>query len=289
MLDGAVVPGNHEPLISKELFLKIHGILETNTHGYTVKEENEHLPLKRFFRCEKCGQFLHGYIVKKTNIHYYKCSTFGCGTNRNANVLNQRFAEVLEYFRLDTAPDVLELIKLQAIATFNQYTQDYKDEYVVLQQKQQELTKKIARLEERLIAEELPSELYYKYVAKYNEEKEVIEEAIAKATVHVSNLDECIDSAIDFAVNLPKKRLSASYHIKQRLQFLLFPEEISYNRENDMSRTSRVNSVFLYLAYLKQFILKQERGILALQLNYASLSRSVAPIGLELGLKCYSS
>ena len=281
MLDGAVVPGNHEPLISKELFLKINGILETNTHGYTVKEENEHLPLKRFFRCEKCGQFLHGYIVKKKNIHYYKCSTFRCGTNRNANVLNQRFAEVLEYFRLDTAPDVLALIKQQAIATFNQYTQGYQDAYIVLQQKQQELTKKIVRLEERLIEEELPSELYYKYVAKYNEEKEVIEEAIAKATVQVSNLDECIDSAIDFAVNLPKKWLSASYHIKQRLQFLLFPEGISYNRENDMSRTSRINSVFLYLAYLKQFILKQERGIPALQLNYASLSCSVAGAGLE--------
>jgi len=281
MLDGAVVPGNHEPLISKELFLKINGILENNNHGYTVKEENEHLPLKRFVRCEKCNQFLHGYIVKKKQIHYYKCSTLGCGTNRNAHVLNQRFADLLEYFRLDLSSEVLHLIKQQAIATFHQHTKGYQDEYIVLQQKQRELETKIARLEERLIAEELPSELYYKYVAKYNEEKEVIEEQLSKGAVQVSNLDACIDTALDFAINLPKKWLSASYHIKQRVQFLLFPEGMSYNRENDLSRTPRINSVFLYLAYLKQVMLKQERGIPALQLNYSSLSRWVAGAGLN--------
>jgi len=136
-------------------------------------------------------------------------------------------------------------------------------------------------LEERLIAEELPSELYYKYVAKYNEEKEVIEEQLSKGAVQVSNLDACIDTALDFAINLPKKWLSASYHIKQRVQFLLFPEGMSYNRENDLSRTPRINSVFLYLAYLKQVMLKQERGIPALQLNYSSLSRWVAGAGLN--------
>jgi site-specific DNA recombinase len=281
MLDGAIVPGNHEPLISKELFLKINGLLEQNTHGYTIKEENEELPLKRFLRCEKCNQLLHGYIVKSKNIHYYKCSTLGCKTNRNAHVLNQRFVEVLEFFRLDAATDVIALIKQQAIATFNQYTKGYQDEYVALQQKHRELSNKIGRLEERLIAEELPSDLYYKYVAKYNEEKEAIENQLAEAAVQVSNLDECIDIAVDLAVNIPKMWLSASYHIKQRLQFLLFPEGISYNRETDQSRTPRINSVFLYLAYLKQVMLKQERGIPALQLNYSSLSRWVAGAGLE--------
>jgi len=125
-----------------------------------------------------------------------------------------------------------------------------------------------------------PDDKYYKYVAKYNEEKEAIEEQLTKGALPVSNLDECIDVAIDFAVNMPKRWVSAGYHIKQRLQFLLFPEEISYNRENDQFRTTRINSVFLYLAYLKQGTLKKERGIPALQLNYSSLSRSVAGAGL---------
>src|SRR6185437_5731002 len=94
MLDGQLVKGNHEPLISKELFLKVNGILDQKTHGYAVKEENEAIPLKRFLLCEKCRKPMRGYIVQKKSIHYYKCCTIGCGNNRNAHVLNQRFAEV---------------------------------------------------------------------------------------------------------------------------------------------------------------------------------------------------
>jgi len=88
MLQWIVVQSNHEPLVSRELFLRANGLLEANNHGYTVKGENEHLPLKCFLRCEKCGQHLHGYIVKKKGIHYYRCSMKGCNTNRNAHVLN---------------------------------------------------------------------------------------------------------------------------------------------------------------------------------------------------------
>jgi site-specific DNA recombinase len=282
MLEGEVIPGNHEGLISHDLFLKVNGILAETTHGYAIQEENNHIPLKRFLRCECCGKFLRGYIVKKKQIYYYKCSTVGCGNNRNANALHQRFAEILEWFALDFPTDILQLIKQQAIATFNQYSQGYVDERIVLQQKHTELQKKISRLEERLIEEEIPSELYYKYMAKYNDEKEEVENELSKPSIEVSNLHQCVDTAIDFAVNLPKRWLSADYNIKQRLQNLLFPGGISYNRKTDECRTTRINFVFLYFAYLKQVILKHESGIPALQLNYAALSRSVAGSRIEL-------
>jgi site-specific DNA recombinase len=282
MLDGEVVQGNHEGLVSKELFLQVNGIMSEITHGYSIKEENDQLPLKRFLKCDKCSQRLRGYIVKKKHIHYYKCSTLGCGTNRNANMLHQRFAEILEWFTLEFPSDVLHLIKQQAIATFNQYSKGYIDQNTVLQQQYTEVQKKIARLEERLIAEEIPSELYYKYMAKYNEEKEAMETTLSKATFKMSNLDECVNNAVDLAINLPKRWLSADYNIKQRLQNLVFPEGIFYNRITDKCRTPRINTVFLYLAYLKQVILKTQRGIPVLQLDYASISCLVAGSRIEL-------
>jgi site-specific DNA recombinase len=281
LLEGAVVPGNQEPLVSRELFLKVNGILDQYSHGYTIKEENNHLPLKRFLRCTKCNQFLHGYIVKKKNIHYYKCSTIGCGTNRNASILNQRFAELLELFKLDFSNDILKLIKQQTIATFNQFTKGYEDQYTILKKTFDELKKKIERLEERFIEEEISGELYSKYAAKYSEEKIEVEKELVKASSKVSNLTECITLAMDFAINLPKRWLSADYHTKQRLQFLVFPEGITYDRETDQSRTTRVNSVFLYLAYLKQVMTKEKRGMPVLELNHTSLSPWVAGAGLE--------
>lgn len=155
MLDGAILPGNHEGIISKELFLQVNGILAETTHGYSIKEENDRIPLKRFLHCDKCSQPLRGYIVKKKNIYYYKCSTIGCRTNRNANVLHQRFVEILEWFVLDFPVDVLHLIKQQAIVNFNQYSRGYVEQQTVVKQNYMELQKKIVRLEERLIGEEI--------------------------------------------------------------------------------------------------------------------------------------
>ncbi|HZY40333.1 MAG TPA: recombinase family protein [Mucilaginibacter sp.] len=281
MLEGKLVQGNHEPLISKELFLRVNGLLDQNTHGYTVQEENEHIPLKRFLVCEKCGRAMRGYIVHKKNIHYYKCCSIGCGNNRNANVLNQRFAELLEVFKLDMGDDLINLIKQQAIATFNQFTKGNEDACIQLQEQYKELKKKINRLEERFIEEEINADLYNKFAAKYADELKEIEAQLAKASNKVSNLDECIDLAVNFALNLPKKWLSADYSTKQRLQFLVFPEGISYSRETDRCRTTRINSVFSYIAYLKQVMLKQESGIPELNLDYTALSRSVAGAGLE--------
>lgn len=280
MLDGAIVQGNHEPLISRELFLKVNGVMDTHTHGYSIQEENEHIPLKRFLLCEKCSKPLRGYIVKKKGIHYYKCCTIGCGTNRNAQVLNDRFAEALEAFKLDHDPELLHLIKQQTAATFNQYMQGYQDEAMILMQKQQELNKKIERLEERFIEEELTADLYNKYMAKYNEELNDIETAIAKAS-QVSNLQECVNLAVDFAVNIPKKWVLADYFTKQRIQNLLFPSGILYNKETDGCRTERVNSVFLYLAHCKQIVLKKQKDIVGFTMPLFDLNRSVAGAGLE--------
>jgi site-specific DNA recombinase len=281
MLDGKLVQGNHEPLISKELFLQVNGLLDQNTHGYSVKEENDNIPLKRFLLCEKCSKPLRGYIVQKKNIHYYKCCTIGCSNNRNAQVLNHWFAKLLEVFKLDVADDLLQLIKQQTIATFNQFTKGHEDAYHQLLQQHAEIKKKVVRLEERFIEEEINAELYNKYVAKYTDELKEIEPQLLKASNKVSNLEECIETAINFACNLPSRWLSADYYTKQRLQFLVFPEGISYDRENDKCRTTRINSVFSYIAYLKQLMLKKERGIPELNLDYASLSCSVAGAGLE--------
>jgi hypothetical protein len=61
-------------LVSRELFLQVNDIQNGNAHGYTTTEENDNIPLKRFMRCDYCGSFLRGYIVKVKGIYYYKCN-----------------------------------------------------------------------------------------------------------------------------------------------------------------------------------------------------------------------
>ena len=119
MLEGKVVEGNQQRMVSREVFLKVNGLLDQNSHGYTINEENVQIPLKRFVKCGHCGQPLRGYIVKKKNTYYYKCNTKACGNNKNAEVLNNRFANILEVFKVSHAKDFLTLLKKQVPAIFS--------------------------------------------------------------------------------------------------------------------------------------------------------------------------
>jgi site-specific DNA recombinase len=281
MLEGQVVDGNQEKLVSRDLFLRVNGIIEQHVQGYKVLEENDAIPLKRFLHCHTCGKLLRGYIVKKKNIYYYKCCTTGCCNNRSASVLNERFASILNYFNLNISADVINLLKTQMIATFNQLTKDQQDSSKQLQMRLIELNSKIGRLEERFIEEEINAELYHKYYSKYVEEKKEMEREIDQGSNEVSNLDKCVDLAVNFASRMRLKWLSGDYAVRQQIQFLLFPEGINYDRKTDGCRTTRINNVFLYLAYLQQIMTKKKRGIPELNLNYASLSSWVAGAGLE--------
>jgi hypothetical protein len=54
----------------------------------------------------------------------------------------------------------------------------------------------------------------------------------------------------------------ASYreHYKQQIQFMLFPEGMSYNRKNDECRTPRINEVFLQIAEQAQELTQNKNG-----------------------------
>lgn len=281
MLEGKLQPGNHEQLVSKEIFLKVNGLLDENAHGYKLIEENDAIPLKRFLRCDNCGKPLKGYIVKKKNIYYYKCSTIGCCNNRSADFLNTTFKNILKNFNLNVSEELKNVIKNQTIATYNQLTKTSIDEYELLEKAHSDLCKKIGRLEERFIEEQIDNDLYYKYSRKYLEEKREMEGKLLKGSKQLSNLDECIEMALAFASKMASKWDSAEYSIKQKIQYLLFPEGIYYNRENDSCRTNRVNSVFSYVAYFQQLLTQQKRGIPELNLDFASFAGLVARTGIE--------
>nr|MDQ3073385.1 recombinase family protein [Bacteroidota bacterium] len=101
MLDGKIVEGLHEPLVSQELFLRANGMLSKNNQKYKHKKENEALPLKRFVKCEECGTSFAGYLVKKKGLYYYKCNRKGCKCNKSAKELHGMFKDLLKRYSFD--------------------------------------------------------------------------------------------------------------------------------------------------------------------------------------------
>ena len=100
MLEGQLVEGNHEKAVSKEIFLKVNQIQLKNPHGYKQVNEQDNVPMRLFLVCDHCQERMTGYVVKKKNIWYYKCSTIGCGNNKSAKNVHSAFTSLLSSFSL---------------------------------------------------------------------------------------------------------------------------------------------------------------------------------------------
>lgn len=259
-LEGRVVEGIQEKAVSKELFLEVNGLLAANHQGYSVKSENEDAPLKRFIKCGECGSFLRAYKSTKIQQYYYKCNTPGCKCNKRADVLHEAFRNALHSYTLAVNEDMQYLIKLQMTATYNHLTTDKQEQQGDLAKGLVEINKKIERLEERYILEEIDREMFTRYKEKFAAERTEIERNLTATGRGVSNLEKCLDKALYFASNLAPLWASSDYGEKQKLQFLVFPDGFVYDRKNDQCRTPRINSVFAYMASLARLSDQQKSG-----------------------------
>ena len=104
------------------------------------------------------------------------------------------------------------------------------------------------RLEELSIIEDIDRIMFDKYRTNLIKEKQEIEKQLVESGTLVSNLVKCIETSMTYASKLNTMWNAGDYNKKQRLQFLLFPEGMTYNRIKDKCRTKRGNTVFLYIS-----------------------------------------
>ena len=123
-----------------------------------------------------------------------------------------------------------------------------------------ELDKKLSRLEERFIEEEITKEMFLKYTEKARAEKLEIEREIEKSKNKCSNLEKIIEAATAFASKFRSVWTLSDYYRRQKLQFMLFPEGIFYDKKKDAVRTARVNSVFSYFVELARVLKEKKSG-----------------------------
>ncbi|GIK70146.1 MAG: hypothetical protein BroJett020_14410 [Bacteroidota bacterium] len=157
------------------------------------------------------------------------------------------------------------------VRTFNRLNMDNTDTEQQLNTQLQELQKKLERLEERYILEEITQEMFIKYREKFKQEMGDIQRRSQKFTARVSNLDECAEEVFNHAVQLPELYEEADYKDKVRLQKMIFPEGIRYDKKKDECRTSTIKPTFLWMVCESQSYTNEKVGIPELNLTYSHL------------------
>lgn len=248
LIDGKVIKGEHEAIIPEEMFLKVNGLLAENHQGYKHQKFNDQLPLKIFVKCADCGSSFCGYEVKKKKLFYYKCKKKGCKCNRSMKHMHALFENVLMQYTLKE-----ELIEPCLKQIMNSYVALHKNDAEnekLLKCQITEVEKNLAVLRERWALGKITEDVYKEFSKKYEEQKSKVEAGMQKISPDEASVAEKVRTALGFASNLLKTWQLVDYSEKQRLQYLVFPQGMQYDRKTDTVRTNEVNSVFRQISLL---------------------------------------
>ena len=275
LIPNEIHKGKHPALVSEALFLKANKVVQLNPHkGISKRFKNDELPLKSFARDAFSNSPFTGYMQK--GIYYYKTRAKGSAVNIRAQHLNELFIRELETLTIDkkyanTLEEAVRKIVYQKM-------EDKLKEDVQLKRTISEIREKIEKLEMRLIDGEINKEFYEKYRQKFEAEIAELGEKNPSGLISSSNLEKAIEKGIKIVRNPVQLWLSSDYDDKQKLQYLIYPDGLLYNKQKDIVRTPKVNSVFAAMAGVARVLGENKKGSSGLKSLH---SRLVVPTGIE--------
>lgn len=268
LLDGDIVEGRHEPMVSRDVFLKVNKrVSEIRKSGYTVIKDVEERPLTNHIYCYECGNKLTSYENKKKHIHYYKCQNCN-GVSINANTPATRsknvgahdlFVQQLALYQLDE--NFKEVYKLQINKMLGNITKEQKNESALVRKQLTELKTKKEKLEERFAYGEISEDMYLKFNTKINADIAALEPDFDVDEKAISNFENRVGKAVDFSCNIQKYWLLGSVDNKKKIQKLVFPEGLILDTKNRQYLTSKVNELFALNASFTDEYRGKERGL----------------------------
>ena len=256
LLGDEIVEGKQEKLIDEATFNKIQGI----THaGYEHQEETEPFPLKRHVRCSDCGGYLTGYTVKSRGKDYYKCNKMGCKSNHSTERLHQQYCALLNTYSI---PKQLVPILTKVLhKVFREYNQERSETRTHLLKNKSELERKQVALKIRHGLGEIDKDIYNATSAHLNEQLTQIHKALQEAERDLSNEKKYIADVIAMSCKLGTLWQEGDFRTRQKLQNLVYPDGILYDKHLGSYRTENENEVFrIFRTISTGYIIDKEKA-----------------------------
>lgn len=249
-LDGELIRGKHEPLISEEIFLKVNGIIsESQRHGYNNISRIDKMPFKASVKCGICERPLTAYLRKEIYI-YYKCPNKGCCVNVSSKKLQLLFETELSKFAIHL--QLVPVIKSQLEATYAMLHSSESAREKPMKDELTRLKNELETMEFNLATSKITPDLFQKFSATHKQKIQVIEDELEILTRNSSNLEMYLDTALKYVSNILKMWQLLDCNGKVRLQKLIYPDGLRYIPENHALRTNAVNPIFSFIASISK-------------------------------------
>ena len=146
------------------------------------------------------------------------------------------------------------------VYTYDYVTQEIRDNESQVKKELKKMESKINTIEERYAIGEIDKPIYEKVISKYNVEKVDLESNLLNSTISSSNLQNAINTALDMSSNLTDIWTFGGLGQKKKIQNLVFPSGLGYDKSNGKVRTTRVNSIFSCIPEIAKKLKKTKNG-----------------------------
>lgn len=275
--EAQLVQGQHEPLISEELFYEVQDVLDGRKRNVPIKNTlKEELPLRGSLICRKCGSNLtgSGSTGKLGGRYYYYHCQRGCDERFSANDANRLFVEGLKSFSVKKEAIDLYYVAMKKAFIVNKTNQS---------QKIASIKREIETLQQRV---EKGRDLMLDDKIDANDFREIktsllpqIETLNRKLNSH-HNIDgdyrTFIEEGFGILKNLPETYSQADIRAKQQIVGSIFPEKLIF--ENNQYRTPKLLGAFARILSNDGYFKPKTKRTEAI---FVPQSPMVIPLGFE--------
>lgn len=239
-----LVEGQHEALISEEVFYKVQDVLDGKKRSKPKLEKaiNPDLFLRRFIVCPKCGHAFTGSRSKGNGGYYtyYNCCEDAKHMRVRAEDANEAFARYVGCLKPNEA--VLRLYEAVLLDVQGGVKREIKSEIEAIQKQLKDKRKQIEDAEDLMITDRTHSDRYTRILERYEKEAQELETRITLLeTGNRGNIEPKLDYAISLINNLDKYIRDAPIEVKLKLIGSIFDGKIEFDGKS--YRTESYNKV----------------------------------------------
>ncbi len=242
LLGDRIIDGKQEKLVSQAIFDKVQENLAGNHDHYEQRQVTPEFPLKRHVLCRDHHKPFTGYTASKTKKGYYKCNVKGCGTNVFADKLHEKYAALLSQYVVPV--ELRDILQKVIQRKFRQKNEDaYRDKEKLCEQIKV-LDTKIRNLRKKFAFDDIDKETFDVALEELVERKKTLEKELKMVEGNLSNLGEYTSSIIAMSCELGSLWRKFDFDLCQKIQKLVHPQGIEWDKEKGNYRTISENKVF---------------------------------------------
>ena len=243
--EAHLVQGQHEPLISEELFHTVQSVLDGNKRAERPNTKilsDANLPLRGFLVCPDCGRNLTGSASKgrKNHYYYYHCVS-SCGFRQKAEVANAVFERGMRQFELNGTSQIVKRLLLD---NYKKFVKNPFDEKKQIAQEIDKLNARLSVARNKLLSEVIEDEEYLEIKDECKKRIESLEEQLSKDSSDAKkiNIEKSLDRALKYIESIPKIYSEGKIRTKRDIIGSIFPEKLEFDGKT--YRTARMRISF---------------------------------------------